>query len=275
MKTPAWNDLALFAAVARCGSLTDAALRTGTSVATLSRRMTGLEAAMGRKLFRHGTAGYAPTSEGRALLQRAERMEAAAAEIAQWQASAAGPPRVRISAGTWTALHLARHMGDFWQPDCAWVPEFLHCNRDMDIARREVDIGIRNRAPEQPWLAGRRTNAVQYAVYARDADVTGWIGASDDAAATRSARWVADAHGGDIVTTANDPRLAMAMAEAGIGRIVLPVFVGRDLPGLAQIDGPIEALETEEWLVCHQDARFEGPIRGALDALAEFLRGPR
>ncbi|MGR3433886.1 MAG: helix-turn-helix domain-containing protein, partial [Shimia sp.] len=103
MKTD-WTDLALFAAVARHGQLARAATETGTSAATLSRRMTALEARMGRRLFGHGRAGYKPTADGRALLARAERMEAAAAEIAQWHAAEAGPARVRVSAGTWTAL---------------------------------------------------------------------------------------------------------------------------------------------------------------------------
>ena len=60
----AWNDLALFAAVARTGTLARAAEETGISVATLSRRMTALEARMGRRLFRHGTHGYAATADG-------------------------------------------------------------------------------------------------------------------------------------------------------------------------------------------------------------------
>ena len=35
-------------------------------------------------------------------------------------------------------------------------PEFLACNANVDIARREADIGVRNRRPEQGWLAGQR-----------------------------------------------------------------------------------------------------------------------
>ncbi len=273
MQTPAWDDLALFAMVARTGSLTRAAAQAGTSIATLSRRMKALEAGIGRRLFLHGAQGYTPAPDGRALLERCARMEAAAAEIAQWQRSVSGPVRVRISAGTWTALHLAANLPAFWQPDAPWVPEFLHCNRDMDIARREIDIGIRNRRPEQPWLAGRRTGAVRYAVYARDADVTGWIGASEDAAATRSADWVRRHHGASVVTTANDPRLALAMAEAGMGRILIPCFAGDGIAGLVRVSDPVEEMESEEWLVCHHDARHEPGVRAALDAIAGFLTG--
>lgn len=269
----AWDDLALFCAVARTGTLSDAAARTGTSAATLSRRMTALEARMGRRLFLHGARGYGLSGDGRALLDRAEPMEAAAAGIAQWRAGVSGPVRVRISAGTWTALHLAAHLGEFWRPSCGWVPEFLRCNRDMDIARREIDIGVRNRRPDQSWLAGRMTGHVSYAAYARDGTVTGWIGMSEDAAQTPSSRWVRSHADGPVVSTANDPKLALAMAEAGIGKLVLPRFVGDGIARLARVSEPIAALRSEEWLVCHHEARHERPVRQALEALARFLGG--
>ncbi|MEL6548677.1 MAG: LysR family transcriptional regulator [Pseudomonadota bacterium] len=265
-----WDDLALFSAVARHGALARAAQETGVSAATLSRRMTALEARMGRRLFLHGAQGYTPTAEGRALLQRTERMEAAAADIATWREAQAGPVRVRISAGTWTALHLAENIAQVWQPGAIWVPEFLHCNLEMDIARREIDIGLRNRRPEQPWLAGRAIGSVSFAAYGRPG-VSGWIGASYDAAATASSAWVARHHGADIVTTANDPRLALAMAEAGIGQVMLPTFVGEARPGLERKGEIIEELTHHRWLVSHREGRHEPGIRAALDALADYL----
>ncbi|MEM9798621.1 MAG: LysR family transcriptional regulator [Pseudomonadota bacterium] len=270
MQTPiAWNDLALFAAVARTGTLSAAAAATGTSSATLSRRMTALETSLGRRLFLHGAQGYAITEDGRALLDRAERMEAAAAEVAQWQATGAGPRRVRLSAGTWTAQALAGSVSDYWTAEAIWIPEFVHCDRDLDIARREVDIGIRNRRPDQPWLAGRRTARVRYAAYGLP-EAQGWIGTSYDAAQTPSARWLAATHGAEIVTTTNDPRWALALARAGIGAVVLPMFIGEasDLP---RRGAPIADLEHEEWLVSHHEARHDAPIRAALDALGTFL----
>ena len=114
---------------------------------------------MGRRLFLHGAQGYMPTVTGRALLERTERMEIAAAEIAQWQAAQDGPTRVRISAGTWSALHLAENIAQIWQPSAPWVPEFIHANIELDIARREIDIGVRNKRPvrEFPTLQRPRS----------------------------------------------------------------------------------------------------------------------
>ncbi|MEL6609287.1 MAG: LysR family transcriptional regulator [Pseudomonadota bacterium] len=265
-----WDDLALFSAVARQGALARAATETGVSTATLSRRMTALEAKLGRRLFLHGAQGYTPTAEGRALLARTERMEAAAADVAHWQAAQSGPTRVRISAGTWTALDLTANLPRFWSPAATWVPEFLHCNLEMDIARREIDIGLRARRPEQPWLAGRAVGEVHFAAYARPG-VTDWIGATHDAAATRSAAWIKDNHADQIITTANDPQLALCMAEAGIGTIVLPTFVGENRPALERRGDIIAELSQTQWLVSHHEGRFEPGVRAALDAIAGYL----
>lgn len=267
----AWNDIALFAAVARTGSLARAAARTGASTATLSRRMTALESRLGRRLFRHGAQGYALTEDGAALLSRALRMEEAAADIALWRATATGPARVRITAGTWTSQTLATNVAAYWSAGAPWIPEFVHCDLDLDIARREVDIGIRNRRPEQPWLAGRRTARIRYAAYG-DPAAELWIGPSHDSAQTRSGRWVLETHGDRIATSANDPRWSLALARAGMGRIVLPMFIG-EASGLERLSDPIEALEHDEWLVSHHEARHEAPIRAALDAIAGYLAG--
>lgn len=275
MQITDWTDLGLFAAVARAGSLAGAARETGLSQATLSRRMTALEQRLGRRLFLHGASGYTPTAEGRGLLARAKKMEAAARDIAHWSAAQTGPPRVRISAGTWMSTFLALRLPDYWTPDAPWTPEFVNCNKNMDIERREVDIGIRNERPAHPWLAGRRTGTIEHAAYASGPDVTGWIGPSDDTASLPSEAWTVAHHGSVLNAVSNDPQVRMALARAGVGCVVLPTFAGDAEPGLHRVSDVIDALTVEEWLVCHQDTRHDPAIRAALDALTAILTGPR
>lgn len=271
MQITDWTDFGLFTAVARNGSLAGAARETGLSQATLSRRMTALEQRTQRRLFVHGASGYTPTAEGRALLERAKKMEAAARDIAHWSAEQSGAPRVRVSAGTWTSEYLARTLPDYWTPDAKWTPEFVSCNRDMDIERREVDIGVRNRRPTHPWLAGRRTGTVTHAAYATSDAVIGWIGPSDDTATLPSEAWTVTHHGDNMVAVSNEPQIRMALARGGAGRVVLPTFAGDAVPDLVRVSGLIDALTSEEWLVCHQDTRHDPAIRAALDALARAL----
>lgn len=65
--------LADFVLVARHGGFGKAARATGRPKATLSRRVTDLEANLGMRLVERGARMLKLTEEGRALQERAER----------------------------------------------------------------------------------------------------------------------------------------------------------------------------------------------------------
>lgn len=263
--------IGIFLAVARAGTLDQAAQATGSSAPTLSRKMAQLERDLGARLFERGRRGYALTAKGRALMEQAQRLDELRVGLSQF-ATQDGPVRVRITAGPWTARYLALNLAQIWSPEDGWLPEFLSAQHRLDIARREADIGIRNARPEQGWLSGQRISTIDYAVFAARPDVSGYIAVQGDGALPPSARWLRDMHGNDITARANAPQLARDMACAGVGRVVLPFFVGHAEPDLVQIGPAIDALRHEEWLVAHHEARHDPPVRSALNALAKLLR---
>jgi len=267
---PPLDDLTLFVDVAREGGLAGAARRTGGTVPTISRKMTALERQLGRKLFERGPRGYALTAEGRAVLAQVEELADVKARLTR----SLGHPdavRVRLTAGAWTSSFLARRLAQVWGKQDPWRLEFVEGSRLLDIARRDADIGVRNRRPDQPWLAGRRTSTVEFAVYAASENTDGFVALSADGPQTPSGRWVRDTHGSEIVTTASEQGTLVDLAVAGVGRVVLPQFVASDVPGLQQVGAVIPDLTHEEWLVCHHEARHDPPIRAALEAVATLL----
>ena len=264
------DDLKLFLAVAQAGGLSGAVGMTGQSAPTLSRKMTGLERQTGRRLFLRGTQGFALTAEGRALLDEAAALSGISRRLAIWTEGAPAT-RVRITAGTWTSAWLAQNVSRFWQPEAGWIPEFLSSNVVLDISRREADVGFRNQRPERGWLAGQRLRQIAYAEFGAAEAVTGFVTLPADASGTPSTRWVQANRGEQIVTTANDMRLALDLARSGVARIVLPTFAGDAISGLSRLSDPIDELTHEEWLVTHHEARHDPPIRRALDALAKFI----
>ena len=264
------DDLSLFLAVCEAGGLAGAVAETGQSAPTLSRKMAGLERQSGRRLFIRGNKGYALTAEGRALRAEAEGLTGLRRRLAAFSQEAR-TPRVRITSGTWNAHYLARNLTAFWTPSDPWLPEFLASMATLDIARREADIGIRNRRPDQSWLAGRPTRWVDYAEYGVSEEVTGYVTLPDHVARYPSTRWVHDNRAGQIVTTASDARLELDLARQGVGRVVLPTFVGRGEAELVRLSEPIEVLGHQEWLVAHHDARHDPPVRAAIDALVAFF----
>lgn len=269
-----WSDLALFAAVARHGALAPAALETGQSSPTLSRRMTALERDLGQKLFHRGRRGFDLTAQGRALVQRTSEMENAAAQIADHNAGPQGAARVRISAGSWTIMRLCRDLPRYWSPKAVWSPEFLRFEVQQDLARREVDIGLRNARPIQPWLAGQRVMRVEFAGFACQSapPPDTWIGPADANVPTPSARWVTRTHGSRISMRTNDAYIALSLALEGMGQIVLPTFIGLPQAELVQTTPVIPELSHDQWLVSHHEARFDPPIRAALNDLAAHLK---
>ena len=268
---PPLDDLALFLAVADTGGLAAAARMTGVPLPTLSRRMAELERRTARRLFLRGKKGYALTAEGRGLVEAAAALREARVSLGRWQGAGAAETRVKITCGAWTARLIARNAARLSPRGAGWIIELVASNADLDLARREADIGVRNRRPTQPWLAGRPAGAVRYAVFGAEGGGTGFIGLTEGLPTTPSERWMRETHGGEVVTTANDPALAVELARAGVGRVVMPVFAGRAEAGLVQISEPIAAISHEQWLVAHHDARHDPPVRAALDALYALL----
>ena len=259
-----WSDLELFLAVARHGGLSAAARETGASAPPLGRRMHALERALSADLFLRRTHGYDLTEAGRAL---SEGLEEVAARIERLTAPREGLPEVKVSAGTWTALALVRRMDEVTgaPPDLAL--RLLPSEETLSIARREAVIGLRSARPAEEGLAGRRIASVAFAAYGAE-------GAPDRLvrvdARTPSALWVAERAGPDA-PQAPTPRLALDMALAGLGRAVLPTFIGDAEPGLRRAGAPIEALSHDRWLVTHDEDRHLPEVRRAIERIARVL----
>ena len=260
-----WDDLAAFLAVARHGGLSAAARATGSSAPTLGRRMWALERALGRELFVRRTHGYELTGEGRRL-----RHELAPAEAAVARATARGGgdalPLVKIAAGTWTTLALADALGAILGEPRDLRVRLLQGEDVLSIPRREAAIGFRSRRPAEEGLAGRRLRRVEFAPYAVPGAPDAWIVVDAD---TPSACWVAARAGDGAAVETTAPRPALDLALQGLGRAMLPTFVGDARAPLERVGAPVEELAHDQWLVAHADDRGLPEIRLALDRIAD------
>ena len=262
-----WDDLSAFLAVARTGGLSAAARETGASAPTLGRRTRALERAVGRELFVRRTHGYELTEAGQEMLRD---LEDVSGHIERITARPDGDdlPLVKLSAGTWTTLVLVRKSlelaGD--PPDLRL--RFLAAEDILSIGRREAAIGIRNRRPTEAGLAGRKLARVHFAAYAVPDAPQDWIRVQAD---TPSARWVAARAGGTTLHEVSHPRLALDLALAGAGRVVLPTFIGDGEPRMSRAGEPIEELSHDQWLVTHDDDRRLPEVRRAIDRVCRIL----
>ena len=277
MKHPVdWEELRLFLAVARAAGLNAAARQTGASAPTLGRRMNALERRLDRQLFTRSPSGYELTEAGQALYRHAQEMEAAARGIERWRDDT--PRRlVRISAGSWTSGFLARHMDEVWAGDPSLAIELSTAHQRVDIQHRQADIGVRNRAPQEPRLAGRKTNDIAYAIYrahGRSGDLP-WIATVGEAAITPPARWVDRNFPSVAQITCSDPRAILDSVLAGVGQAVLPCFVGDAEAALERAGDVLEEVRDEQWLVLNEQARHEPAVRNVIERLAALLQRHR
>jgi DNA-binding transcriptional LysR family regulator len=212
---------------------------------------------------------------GRTLLGKALAMEAGARPIEDWLAAGGQRSVVRVSAGSWTANFFAANFSRLWSPDDAFRLAFKTTEARLDIAHREVEIGIRNGPGDSPNLASRRTVAVAYAPFrARNQPSGGrddWVAITAEDAATRSARWVNERPDASVTVWANTPRTLHDLIRAGVGTSVLPCFAGDRDPLLERAGEEIAELREEQWLVMHNDDRHRPDVRTVIERIVALV----
>jgi DNA-binding transcriptional LysR family regulator len=182
---------------------------------------------------------------------------------------------VRVSAGTWTSRFLAQNIAALTGPGDGFRLRFLPAEERLDIGRRAAEIGLRNRRPEEAWLAGQRLGRVAFAIYgpAGAPAPQGFVAPTE--ALTPSSRWLRSEPGALIAVEVGNPWLVLDLVRAGAGRAVLPCFVGDAEPGLARLDGPLPGVEGESWLVMHHEERHDPAVRTVARRIVRLLRAER
>ncbi len=262
-----WDDLRLFLAVARGGGLAAATVATGKSAPTLGRRILSLERQLGTELFQRHARGYTLTEEGQQLLVQATALETRIQPIVE-QASGHSIPIVKVSAGTWVTHVLCDAAANLVGQTRVQL-RFVAADDMLDIARREVVIGVRNRRPEGLGLAGRRVGRIRFAVYAKEASVLTWARVIGR---TPSAQWLKDQSAGSPAIEVTNPRNALDLTLKGETRALLPTFIGRRYDALKPLTPPIEELDHDQWLVTHHEDRFLPEVRTVIDQTYKVLK---
>ncbi len=275
MKNLNWDDLRIFVRVARGGGLSAAAAELGSSPATIGRRMLAFEQAVARPLFVRRQTGYELTGDGRTLLAKVLAMEAGARPIEDWLSASSNRLVVRVSAGTWVANFLSENFSRIWNPDDPFRIAFKTAEARLDIAHREIEIGVRNRPPESANLASRPIGDVAYAPFrARNSAPQfeeNWVAIAPEDATTASTRWTNAQDGLIVAAWANTPRTLYDLIRSGAGKGVVPCFAGDRDPLLERAGEEIAELRHRQWIVMHNDDRHRPEVRNVIDRMAALI----
>lgn len=279
---PDWDDLRLFLAVARAGSLSGAARVLGVTHSTVFRRIGAFERRLDVRLFDRLPGGYVLTAAGEEMRDSVVRIEEEIAALALKVTGQDQRPSgtIRITATDMLAVGvLPRHVAAFRAEWPGIEIEVIVSDTVLDLTRREADVAIRVGNPAQETLVGRRVGRLAFAIYAlagldaRGLDDPGksdWIGyGSAHGPLSRSlARWWPDMR---QVYRTNSINAAHAAARAGIGLAALPCAIGDRDPELVRVDRFPEDFALDLWLLIHEDLRHTARIRMFMDFMAAAL----
>lgn len=270
-----WDDVRVFLAVARGGSMRAAGRALGVSQPTIARRLAAFEASFGgASLFDRLPEGLRLNAAGEQLVAAAERVEDAMLTLERRRAasSPALSGTVRVSTGECAAGFLA---GSLSEPVKTPLPSGItlelvfESGHTANLARREADMALRHQPPDGGDYYISKAGAFACAVYRRrGAEAGPWITYPDEQAHYAPARWVerqVAETGKPVVLRASSMLMHLEAIRAGAGRGVLPCYVGDSHPLLERLTPPIPEIAAEYWIVVHRDLRRAACVRAVID----------
>lgn len=290
---PSADRLGEFAAVVEAGSISSAARQLDLPRASLSRRITKLEATLGVRLLHRGTRRLVLTPAGEELYQRARRIvadaEAAWAAVRRLDGVPRGLLRVTVTGPIDRAL-VVGFLRDY--PEIQL--EVRHTTRVVDLVAEGIDVALRFGEVKDPNLVVRRLWSDRSVVVGSPeylASAGAPTAASDlarhECLVAFAGEWAPQREwplrGGGSVTVGgrlrcNDIGLLLDAAVAGLGLALLPSGLARrhvDAGSLVSLLEDEVGAEIPASLVYADREYIEPKVRAFIDRAAAQLRFPR
>ena len=279
-----WDDIKIFLAIARAGSLGRAAAAVGQSQPTMGRRLKAFEEKLGLSLFQRSSDGFALTDEGALVLAHAERMEEEALgferQIAGQETQLEG--LVRTSSSDWYGVHvLAPVFAAFQRLHPRVVIELVTDSRLLDLSRREADLVFRIKPFDEADVVQRRLMRLDYGLYgaarlprpkARDGRGTSLITMDTAFDDLPDVQWLRrKLPQASIAMRSNNREVQASMCVEGAGWAMLPTLLGDKLPGVVKADLGEPPPHRDVFMGYHQDLRRLARLRKLVEHVVESL----
>lgn len=277
-----WDDFRVVKAIADSRSLAGAAAGLGVNHSTVFRRLGQIEKRLGSRLFERGRGGYSLTPSGEEMVELAERV---GDDINSFERKITGRDlrpsgELRITSSDAVLLHLLTDvLVAFRRAYPEIVVEVVVSNAILNLSKRDADVAVRATYALPAPPAGRRAAHIAWAVFGArtmagtpfdlkaDPARYNWAILANHSTVARASKWL-KSHGIDDNRLVYKVNTMLSLAEAvagGVGLALLPCFIGRAVPGLAQLSAPIKELESELWLLTHPDLINSARVRVFLD----------
>ena len=282
-----WNDLRYVLAVRRTGTLSGAAHSLDVDKATVSRRVSALEHALGVRLFDRKPDGYSITPHGERVLVAVadidDRVAALVAELSESRGDTTGV--VYLSVPQFVASQVLLPALPAFRAAHPAIDLVLNASSSVvNVARREAEVGLRNVKPQQLSVTVKRVGKLAMALYASKQylarrgtpratkeiaahDLIGWPDAFTYAEAFR---W-ANNSGARIAVRVNDAAVLADAVAANLGIAALPCILGDERAGLVKLE-TFGTGRDEIYAVAPGELRRSGRVRAVVDLLSRVWR---
>lgn len=281
-----WEDIRLFLAVARGGSLSAGARLLRTDQSTVSRRLATLEASLGRLLFERTSRSVRMTPHADALLPWAERVEEAVRAMEdgarRTEDEVRGTVRIALTEGLAQHVVVPRVLPMLMEKHPLLQLELITGDDAKDLAGHEADIALRFFQTPRGELVGRRVATLELAVIGAKSQAKKLARLSPQALPWVSyvrdfevpeARWLEALGVTRTRLQCSSVETQLAAVRAGLGVALAPRAITTVTPGLVALElkgiPPLPRLEL--FVVTRSAIRKVPRIAAVFDALVSTL----
>ena len=260
-----WDDLKVFLAVARSGSISGAAKKLGVQHSTVSRRMRQLELELGARLIERKQGGYELTQAGEHVKEAANNIEREVlgvdGALVGKDSHLIGPLRV-TAINNMASTVLMPMFASFSNLHPLIKLSIVVSNLDASLAQHDADIAIRLTNSPPDTLIGKRVVTVASTIYGshdyikklrQENSEPKWIGV--DCCGFHKT-WTKQACGEQPHNfISDDTLLTLSAIKEGLGVSILPCFMGDAEPELERYCEPDPAYNLGLWVLLHPDLK--------------------
>jgi DNA-binding transcriptional LysR family regulator len=265
-----WDDLKLFLAVSRCGTMSGAAKQLNVQHSTVSRRVRTLEKKLGVELIIRVKGVYELTKAGRQITSTAVRIESEVLGIDGTFLNKDDPLTGKLRVTAISSMASTILMPIFSSFSKTYPQIDLHImvsNETASLANREADIAIRLTNSPSESLVGKRLVTLVSTVYGsteylshhrKKKDKLKWIGAN---CCAYHKTWTKQSCNSKTHQfNCDDAILIQSAIREGLGVSVIPCFTGDADPLLERYCDPESKFDLGLWVLMHPELKHNARV---------------
>lgn len=281
-----WDDLRIFLALSREGTLSAAGKALAVKHSTISRRIKAFEESLGSRLFERLSEGFVLTQAGENLLEHALIMEEQAQAVdrkafgldaqLQGQLNLTGPHDL-------LSRLLVPHIATFKQTYPAIDLQLISTAGLVDMAAREADVALRLTEKPADYLIGKKVLPLRHGIYASKEYLEKHAATLKEKGSSKhqliqwrrdnkDPEWVKQ-HFPNAETSmrVDDSATMVSCVINHLGLARMACFMGDNISGVYRLDLPLTPSTWGVWVLSHADLRSTARVRAGREFLVDIL----